>query len=483
MLSDEFIDLKEKLQLLQQEEALINQNIEQNKYSFNKQIKEVSEKFKNENWYNEWQINPAQFISNYTKKASDWHACEKELEDLKNQIIQLQTEIEQVEKNINLQNTYVDKHRKEYFEIDNKLNNLKTERSKFFNGDSVDFVEDKFNVEFKKIQELITLKSSSLQEFNEKLIQLNLNFENTSESIKKHEFVINENKKIIEIWIEKQQNISFNSVLEFAKYDLEWLQNERKFIQNLNTEISNLETLFSDKKASYQKHVALQKSVFSSEEITTKIVDSQNSINAVTEKMLSIKQHLQTDETNRKQQHKLISEKNELQKITSKWNQLNELIGSADGAKFKKIAQEYTLDVLLRYANIHLNKINRRYTMQRVPNSLSLQVIDNDMACEIRSVHSLSGGESFLVSLALALALSSLSSSKMNIQSLFIDEGFGTLDAHTLAVAIDALESLQSQGKKVGVISHVQEMTERVPVKIHVDKLGNGKSSIEIQSF
>ena len=109
-------------------------------------------------------------------------------------------------------------------------------------------------------------------------------------------------------------------------------------------------------------------------------------------------------------------------------------------------------------------------------------MIDNDMGAEVRSVYSLSGGESFLVSLALALALSSLSSTKMNVETLFIDEGFGSLDSETLSVALDALESLQNQGKKVGVISHVQEMVERIAVKVVVQKEGNGKSKIVVSN-
>ena len=147
----------------------------------------------------------------------------------------------------------------------------------------------------------------------------------------------------------------------------------------------------------------------------------------------------------------------------------------------RKYAQEYTLDVLLQYANVQMKYINRRYTLQRIPNSLSLQVVDNDMGAEVRSVYSLSGGESFLVSLSLALALSSLSSTQMNIETMFIDEGFGSLDSNTLSVAVDALESLQNHGKKVGVISHVQEMVERIAVKVIVQKEGNGKSSIVIE--
>ena len=165
---------------------------------------------------------------------------------------------------------------------------------------------------------------------------------------------------------------------------------------------------------------------------------------------------------------------------SERWAKLNELAGSADGAKFRRIAQGYTLDILLNYANVQLRELTRRYRLERVPDTLALQVIDRDMCDEVRTVHSLSGGESFLVSLALALGLSSLSSNRMRVESLFIDEGFGSLDADTLRVAMDALESLRTQGRKIGVISHVQEMTERIPVRVQVSREGTGKSIVRI---
>ena len=118
--------------------------------------------------------------------------------------------------------------------------------------------------------------------------------------------------------------------------------------------------------------------------------------------------------------------------------------------------------------------------MQRITDTLALQIVDLDMMGEVRSVHSLSGGESFLVSLALALGLSSLSSNRMNVESLFIDEGFGSLDMDTLRIAMDALERLQMQGRKIGVISHVAEMTERIPAQVQVVKTGSGRSKVQV---
>lgn len=189
---------------------------------------------------------------------------------------------------------------------------------------------------------------------------------------------------------------------------------------------------------------------------------------------------LRTHTENKKKVAGLQTELTVRREVSERWAKLNELAGSADGAKFRRIAQGYTLDVLLNYANVQLRGLSRRYYLERVPDTLALQVIDRDMCDEVRTVHSLSGGESFLVSLALALGLSSLSSNRMKVESLFIDEGFGSLDADTLRMAMDALETLHTQGRKIGVISHVQEMTERIPVQVKVSRAGNGRSYLEV---
>jgi exonuclease SbcC len=134
----------------------------------------------------------------------------------------------------------------------------------------------------------------------------------------------------------------------------------------------------------------------------------------------------------------------------------------------------------LGYANQHLKDLSQRYRLERVGDTLALQLVDQDMGDEIRSVHSLSGGESFLLSLALALGLASLSWNRIRVESLFIDEGFGSLEADTLRVAMDALDNLQALGRKVGVISHVQEMTERIGTRIEVNRISSGLSKINV---
>lgn len=191
---------------------------------------------------------------------------------------------------------------------------------------------------------------------------------------------------------------------------------------------------------------------------------------------------LRVDDGRRERQRESQAELEAARTEHRRWGSISELIGSADGKAFRRIAQAYNLEQLLDHANAHLASLSRRYCLARGGSELGILVIDGDMGEEQRSVHSLSGGETFLVSLALALGLASMASGQLRIESLFIDEGFGSLDPQSLGLAMDALDGLQSQGRRVGVISHVQEMHERIPVRIAVEPLGNGASRVVVNA-
>lgn len=164
------------------------------------------------------------------------------------------------------------------------------------------------------------------------------------------------------------------------------------------------------------------------------------------------------------------------------WQAVNEAIGQKDGAKFRRFAQGVTLGQLVAIANAQMAMLNPRYRLRTgAVSELSFDVVDRDMGEEVRSPRSLSGGERFLVSLALALALSGLEGRQSFVDTLFIDEGFGSLDRDTLDVAVDALETLQGHGRKVGVITHVPAMMERIAVQIRVEKRGNGRSAVRVR--
>ena len=261
-----------------------------------------------------------------------------------------------------------------------------------------------------------------------------------------------------------------NLALEKARKEVEAVHNR---LSGLQGEMKQIALAIGELQEQYKK--------IESPEQLPEIIKKQQEENLNTERALStMEARLLQQAKNKLTVEQIAKELAEKQTIAERWAKLNKLIGSADGAKFKVIAQSYTLNLLLLHANKHLSYLSKRYKLQQVPDTLALQVIDCDMCDEIRTVYSLSGGESFLISLALALGLSSLSSNNLKVESLFIDEGFGSLDAESLRTAMEALEQLQMQGRKIGVISHVQEMSERISVQVQVHKKVNGKSVLTV---
>lgn len=261
-----------------------------------------------------------------------------------------------------------------------------------------------------------------------------------------------------------------NLALEKARKEVEAVHNR---LSGLQGEMKQIALVIGELQEQYKK--------IESPELLPEIIKKQQEENLNIERALStMEARLLQQAKNKLTVEQIAKELAEKQTVAERWAKLNKLIGSADGAKFKVIAQSYTLNLLLLHANQHLSYLSKRYKLQQVPDTLALQVIDCDMCDEIRTVYSLSGGESFLISLALALGLSSLSSNNLKVESLFIDEGFGSLDAESLRTAMEALEQLQMQGRKIGVISHVQEMSERISVQVQVHKKVNGKSVLTV---
>ncbi len=227
--------------------------------------------------------------------------------------------------------------------------------------------------------------------------------------------------------------------------------------------------------------IAMQKTEATEAELVEKLRFLETALQAAQQEIGALNQQLKDNE-NRKSEGEAILQKIESQRLVfNRWAAVHDLIGSHDGAKFRKFAQGLTLQKLVQLANVHLANLYGRYVVIKRPGEdLELDIVDTYQADNVRSMMTLSGGESFLVSLSLALGLSDLAGRNANIRSLFIDEGFGTLDEQTLDLAISTLENLQSQGKTIGIISHVKELKERIPTQIKVLKKGGGTSVVEI---
>ncbi len=199
------------------------------------------------------------------------------------------------------------------------------------------------------------------------------------------------------------------------------------------------------------------------------------------ERAAAIASRLVQDDDRRRLQAAAEAEIEGHRKDAERWLAVDDLIGSADGSAFRRFAQSLTLERLLALANRHLGRLAPRYRLQRVPGAdMDLQVVDQDLGDDVRSVGSLSGGETFLASLALALALANMSSGDALADCLFIDEGFGSLDADSLETAISALEALQATGRRVGIISHVDAIVERIAVQVRLSRIAPGKSTVSV---
>jgi DNA repair protein SbcC/Rad50 len=262
-----------------------------------------------------------------------------------------------------------------------------------------------------------------------------------------------------------------NEVAEAIKKKQEDLTNKSVAIQQDFKTISKELIIEKDKNLSKEEKDIINKKLFE--------LDAQ--YQQVQQKIGALNEILKQNEQRKVESKKLFEDVENQRKEFNRWAKLNDIIGQADGKKFRVFAQGLTLKKLAVIANEHLQQLNGRYfILKRNDEDLSLEIVDTYQADNVRSMNTLSGGESFLVSLSLALGLSDLAGRNTNINSLFIDEGFGTLDESTLDMAISTLENLQSSGKTIGIISHVKELKERISTQIIIKKAGNGFSKIEI---
>ncbi|MFG5778721.1 AAA family ATPase [Comamonas sp. J-3] len=287
-------------------------------------------------------------------------------------------------------------------------------------------------------------------------------------------------------WEAALQASPFASVAAYEQALLPAAEQQR--IAQLQTQLEQAvqrsNTLLSE---AQQRHQQLAEQALTEEPPTAiaeqlQTLDSERS--TLAESLGAQRARLDDDAQRRSSQQALLQQIAEQARDSDLWQHLDSLIGSAKGDKFRKFAQGLTLDHLLQLANQHLTRLHGRYLLQRkTTGELELDIVDSWQGDVARDTRTLSGGEAFLVSLALALALSDLVSSKTSIDSLFLDEGFGTLDGDTLEVALAALDALNASGKMIGIISHVEALKERIPAQIRVEKgAGVGFSRLRVLS-
>lgn len=364
------------------------------------------------------------------------------------------------------------------------LKNLTDERSSLLGGKSVERIEKRY-AELKtdytrKYESQRTQKEkieSEKASVNGTIIQLEKEATANAEQIVQFDSALND-------WLNNSELRITTTVLhDLMSKPREWITQEKKWLNEMKDQELVCSTMLKERTVRLTKHRESEHKPdegIDKESLESGLRELAGKQEESNKRLTEIQIAITTHEQGKKRIKAFESERKTTEGRYDNWAKLNDLLGSANGNKFKTIAQGYTLDVLTDYANTYLADLTKRYRLEKIPNTLALQVIDNDMLGEVRTVHSLSGGESFLISLSLALGLSSLSSNRMNIESLFIDEGFGSLDMDTLTIAMDALGNLQTQGRKIGVISHVEEMKEQITTQIQVIKSANGRSIVKV---
>ncbi len=262
-----------------------------------------------------------------------------------------------------------------------------------------------------------------------------------------------------------------------ARLSMEEQQNLSVQAEELKKEATELQTRLLDRQKTLRQEKDRKLTEQSREILEENRQLGEKELKEIQDEIGADKRGLQNSAETRKQMQQKLQKIEQQKEEFKRWDMLHSLIGSSDGKKYRNFAQGLTFDMMIGHANRQLQKMSDRYLLLRNPQqALELNVIDHYQAGEIRSTANLSGGESFLVSLALALGLSQMASRKVSVDSLFLDEGFGALDEDALDTALNTLAGLQQDGKLIGIISHVPALKERISTQIQVLSQSGGRS-------
>lgn len=444
-------------------EYLINLKLHIEKFDLKLDIENLDIQYKNLLDRKELYIETSEALKTLETELSRYSVSKKESET---SVTLVTKEIEQIETSIK--------------ELELNLTQFSSMRIEALNVADLDVHEKEITAKYKIAQEREQLVKTALHELKVKNEERLANKKSLDVEIAEDEKKLDVLKTELEE-LYNQNNFKNAEELQNAMID----KNERDeltiFCKTIEDRYKQTKTLNAETINKLEEHEKEPLSDKPIEELEVLQALLEQKVNALQESIGSDKKELELNQENSDKHKERIASLQMKKESFKVWVKLNELVGSADGTKFKKFAQGITLDQLINLANQHLNILSSRYTLARTQEKLlELEIIDAYQGNVVRPVSTLSGGESFIVSLALALGLSELASQKIAINSLFLDEGFGTLDEDSLETALNALNLLQSGGKMVGVISHVEALKERIPLQIKVIPNGDGTSFVEI---
>lgn len=352
----------------------------------------------------------------------------------------------------------------------------------------------------KRIPKVLTRASELQSQITAALQQMNAAKEKEEDTKKWLKEFMEKKQEMLKDFSDKEQEtlLDENLLLQLDTFQQCDIAEKTEAINRIKQQLVSKQTVWDELEKAYQLHTGEYEALFDEEEkmpigekmseeesldtrISTSIASLEAQLSELGNQRGGIIRDLEIDRSNKAKVGSLLQESAQKKADFEKWSRLNQLLGDATGNKFRRIAQSYVLASLIHSANGYMRTLSDRYILKVVPGTFVISLEDAYQGYVSRAASTLSGGESFLVSLSLALALSDIGT-QLSVDTLFIDEGFGTLSGEPLQHAINTLRSLHSKsGRHVGIISHVEELKERIPVQIRVNQEGNNSSSnIEI---
>ncbi|GAB7220062.1 AAA family ATPase [Vibrio comitans] len=427
-----------------------------------------------ESGFNLPQADTEQWFTQKQKDLTLWIKLTSELQQTEQQLDRLRTQSKSLDESLVSANSRLVHEQSRLKEMESALLNDENQRRELFADKSVTLESEKMRVEVEKAEKFYKVAIENRDACKGQIATL------TGELTSMHkqrQLLIDTLMQRTQTWETELQASPFSTINEFqaallSKEERDRLtskiEESKKRLEHAKATLSSASSaVVAHKQEVEDKGWELQPQDTLEHEYSLVKQQSEQTLKQQGE----ITQQIASDQDNRQRLSGLLKEIETSQQEYVDISHLNSLVGSAKGDKFRKFAQGLTLENLVYLANKHLTRFHGRYELQRKSDDgLALQVLDTWQGDAVRDTKTLSGGESFLVSLALALSLSDLVSHKTSIDSLFLDEGFGTLDAETLDMALDALDNLNASGKMIGVISHVEAMKERIPLQIKVSK-------------
>lgn len=467
----------------------LQQRITRSDRAMEQLYRDLDENIELSEWFADWQNNPDNFRLRLNTLFQDWTGTTSALEEQLRAVVGLREEVRTAEEAEQEANRQLTAARDERSAAGERLAEKNEEMRRLFGAEQPEEEEQRLRTYVQQMQQRQADAQQTCQDAASSLHKMEGEHRNLVATRDRKQTEYGRKMSELDIWMSRFS--MHHSPLQYS--ELEKIFNSQRDWQGLRRELDALhkqQTLVGHRLSEARDVLIRLRTVpghpsgeggETEEAIAQALEQTRDKQKETDATIIMLKARRQSHENSTQQAAQRTAELTAAEDDLREWQRLDTLIGSADGKKFRELAQSYTFRYLVACANHHLQRLSPRYELQALPGSLVLEVIDRDMFDERRYVTSLSGGETFVVSLALALGLAGLSAGNLHIGSLFIDEGFGNLDHESLDLVMTALSNLENtEGRKVGVISHTDQIRQQIQPQIRVRKTAGGRSVIKI---